>query len=129
MLRFLFRLPLQVRIALLIFYVAIIAFLSLMPPEDIPKVEVMPNFDKVVHFLMYFGLTLLLCWTAYADQKPMRILLILLVVVLWGLFMEESQKVLALGRSFEWTDELANSFGSLTGGVVFYLVATGHHKK
>ena len=100
-------------------YLGIIALLSLMPSKDVPDVQLFNGFDKLVHACMYFGLTILACWTFHAEIKRIRIFYIVLFCASWGLLMEISQLEMSLGRAFEWMDELSNSIGALIGALVF----------
>jgi Predicted integral membrane protein len=96
--------------------------LSLLPPVDLPRVKVFEGFDKVVHFLMYFPLAILLCWNLRADKQQRRIFLAIFFAVGWGIYMEFLQLTMHLGRSFSWFDELANMLGSLFGAWLFGIV-------
>jgi len=93
-----------------------------MPSDDVPQIEMFPGFDKVVHGCMYFGLTILACWTLHAEIKRIRIVYVVLFSISWGLLMEISQLEMMLGRAFEWKDELANSVGSLLGAAAYLLI-------
>ena len=97
-----------------------------MPSDDVPDVELFAGFDKLVHSCMYFGLTILACWTFHVEDKRIRIVYIVLFSIAWGLLMEFSQLEMKMGRAFEWTDELSNSIGAIVGAVVYALVA---HKR
>jgi len=103
--------------------------LSLLPPNDLPHVTVFEGFDKVVHFLMYFPLAILLCWNFGADKKNNRIFSALGVAVLWGIFMEFMQLTMHLGRSFSWFDELANFVGATCGIWLFAAIVKGAIKR
>ncbi|HNX54970.1 MAG TPA: VanZ family protein [Prolixibacteraceae bacterium] len=119
MISFLLSLRQGYRMAFLIVYISCIMALSLLPPSDLPHVKVFEGFDKVVHFLMYFPLAILLCWNLRADKHPKRIYLAIIFAVGWGLYMEFLQLTMHLGRSFSWYDELANLAGSLFGACLF----------
>lgn len=106
----------------MVLYLSLVVTLSLLPPSDLPKVELFDGFDKVVHFLMYFPLAALLCWTLIVEKKKARIWLVIVAAVLWGIFMEYMQRSMHLGRSFSWNDELAN-FAGVVVGVLFYKLA------
>lgn len=123
MIRFVLSLPQWVRVLFCILYLSVIARLSLMPSDDVPQLEMFQGFDKVVHGCMYFGLTVLACWTLHAENKNNRIVYVVLFSILWGLMMEVSQLEMMLGRAFEWKDELANSTGSLLGAATYLIIA------
>lgn len=123
MIRFIFSLPQWVRVLFCILYLGVVAGLSLMPSDNVPSLELFPGFDKMVHGSMYFGLTILACWTLHAENKRIRIFYVVLFSISWGLLMEISQLEMMWGRAFEWKDELANSTGSLLGAATYLLTA------
>lgn len=123
MISFLLRIHQSIRFILVILYVGCIAALSLLPPQDFPKIPVFEGFDKVVHFMMYFILSLLLSWAVKTEQKYMRLFLIIPVTIGWGIFMEIMQYEMHLGRSFDFYDILANSTG-VGVGVLLYVIVT-----
>jgi VanZ family protein len=128
MLRFIFSIAQRWRLAIWLIYLGILATLSLIAGNDLPQLAVFAGFDKLVHSCLYFGLTLLGCWTLHAELKNSRIILIALFCLLWGLVMEISQLEMKLGRAFEWTDEVANGIGILVG-IGLYLMIFIHYKK
>jgi VanZ family protein len=93
--------------------------LSLLPPQDFPKVQLFDGVDKVVHFLMYFIFSILGCWAIKTEIHQSRIWFILPITIGWGLFMELMQLEMHLGRSFSWYDMLANSVGVITGILIY----------
>jgi len=128
MIKFLFSFPQWLRVILGLLYLAIIAKLSLMPADEVPQIDLFAGIDKVVHGCMYFGLTVLACWTFHAEEKRIRIIYIVLFSAAFGLMMEFSQLEMNAGRAFEWTDELANATGALLGAVVYAWI-TGIYRK
>ena len=122
MISFIFSINQKLRVALSLIYLGIIVFLSLMPSDDLPQIELFNGFDKLVHFCMYFGFTWLLCWTLHAESKPKLDYYIIIFTIGWGLLMEIFQLEMHLGRAFEWFDVLANGIGALTGAVIFNLM-------
>jgi VanZ family protein len=123
MIKFIFSFPRWLRVLLSLLYLGIVAGLSLMPPDDVPDVHLFEGFDKLVHACMYFGLTILACWTFYAEEKKIMIFYIVMFSIGWGLLMEFSQLEMMIGRAFEWTDELSNSIGALLGAAVYTWIA------
>jgi VanZ family protein len=128
MIKFLFSFPQWLRVLFSLFYLAIIAKLSLMPADQVPQIELFKGFDKVVHGCMYFGLTVLACWTIHSEGKRIRILYIVLFAAAFGLLMEFSQLEMQAGRAFEWTDEMSNAIGSMLGAGVYALIAGVYRK-
>ncbi len=123
MIKFVFSFPQWLRVLLSLLYLSVIAGLSLIPSDDVPDLPVFQGFDKLVHACMYFGLTILACWTFHSEEKQIRILYIVLFSITWGLLMEFSQLEMMMGRAFEWKDELSNSIGTLLGAAVYAGIA------
>lgn len=111
-----------VRIIMLIMFLSCIVALSLLPPNDLPQVKLFEGFDKIVHFLMYFPLSALLCWNLRTEQKVHRIIWVILGAVFWGIFMEIMQLTMHLGRTFSWYDELVNFIGVIIGVTIYWSV-------
>ncbi|HLN74732.1 MAG: VanZ family protein [Methylococcaceae bacterium] len=128
MISFLLSVPQYVRFVLLVIYVGCIVALSLLPPQDLPQVELFYGADKLIHLMMYFIFAMLGCWALKAEENRARIFLIILVTVGWGIFMEFMQLEMHAGRSFSWYDELANATGVLTG-ILFYLLTSNNTVK
>lgn len=106
---------------------ATIIFLSLVnvqkiTPDDLPLFK---NFDKVVHFLMYFGITsIFLLESYYAGTKinyKISIRLDLFPLFLGG-SMEILQSLLTPNRSGDWIDLLFNMTGIAVASIVFHRV-------
>ena len=98
----------------------IVGFLTLMPGKDVPDVGWLniPNLDKLVHIILFGGLTLFFCLpyfkTGLSFQKKRHIFIrISLSMILWGLMIEVIQEFFVPGRGFEWLDLLADSFGAM----------------
>ena len=128
MIKFLFSFPQWLRILFSLLYLILIVLLSLLPTNDLPEVQLFAGFDKVVHACMYFGLTILACWTFHAEDKRIRILYIVLFSILWGMIMEISQLEMMLGRAFDLKDELSNAIGTLMGAAVYMAIASSFRK-
>ena len=107
---------------LVVIYVGCVAALSLLPMQDLPQVPMFHGEDKVVHFIMYFGFSILFCWTLKTELNFSKLFFVILVTVSWGILMEYLQLDMHIGRSFSWYDELANSIGSVFGILVYTLV-------
>lgn len=102
-------------VAVVIFYLC-----CLIPPRDIPD----PGFDffiptdKIVHFLMFFGLSLVASVNYIYDKKGKIIILKLvifavLVPILYGGLIEIIQAKYFPERSGDWNDFWADMLGSL----------------
>lgn len=122
MISYLLSIRQSVRILLVVIYVGCVAALSLLPMQDLPQVPMFRGEDKVVHFIMYFGFSILFCWTLKTELNFSKLFFVLLVTVSWGILMEYLQLDMHIGRSFSWYDELANSIGSGFGILVYTLI-------
>lgn len=115
MISFLYKTHQWVRILISIIYLFIIALLSLLPPNDLPKIQLFEGADKIIHTLMYVGLTWLVCWLIFAEKRPLLYYLAILLSIGWGVLMEMCQLNFHLGRSFELNDIFGNCIGTIFG--------------
>ena len=127
MISFLISVRQPFRFLLVILYIGCIAALSLLPPQDLPKVQLFHGADKVVHFMMYFILSILGCWALKAEENRYGIWLIIPVAIGWGILMEFIQLEMGSGRSFSWYDIMANTTG-VAVGIIIYVFASRNHK-
>ena len=123
MISFLFSIRQWLRITLSLVYLSCIAFISLLPSKDFPELPSFPGIVKLVHFCMYFGLSILASWSMHAEVKHRWYFFVILFAIGWGVTMEVFQFLMHLGRSFEFYDILANSIGALTGAFIYLLMA------
>ncbi len=128
MIKFLFSIPQWLRLLVALVYLSIVAKLSLMPSNQLPELNLFQGFDKVAHGCMYFGLTVLVCWTFQAEGKRNWILYILFFAIAWGMLMEISQFEMKVGRAFEWSDEMANSLGAMVGVSIYVWIASRYRR-
>lgn len=122
MLSFLLNVRQSIRIFLVVVYVGCIMALSLLPPQDFPKVPQFEGIDKVVHFMMYLLLSVLFSWAVKTELNYSRLFLVIPATIGWGIFMEIMQRSMHLGRSFSWYDILANSIGVFVGVLIYVSV-------
>lgn len=122
MITILFSIPQWYRVFLSMIYLGIIALLSLLPTNDLPQIPIFAGADKIIHALMYAGLTLLICWMIYAERKQSMYYLIVLFSISWGIVMELCQSYMHLGRSFEYFDILGNSIGTFIGLCIYIMI-------
>jgi len=92
---------------------------SNIPASDIPSI--LPNnSDILIHFIWYsvmtFGMILSL---KHKVSRPVVTALLLTISI--GLMNEFLQKILSVGRSFELSDILSNTLGSLIGTLPFVI--------
>ncbi len=123
MISLIFSIPQWLRITLSLVYMSIIAFLSLLPPDDFPDIPLFPGADKIVHTCLYLGLTWLACWSMHAENKRIWYYLIVLFSIGWGAIMELFQLMLHMGRSFDVFDIIGNAIGTLIGALIYVLMA------
>jgi glycopeptide antibiotics resistance protein len=100
-------------------YIILVTTLSLLPSSDLPKVVLFPHADKLIHMGMYGGFTFLLLWGWPRTFKGIRELLPLLIILVYGFVVELLQQYASIGRSFEFTDILANITGFVPGWLFY----------
>ncbi len=127
MISILFSIPQWLRLILSMIYLCIIVLLSLLPPNDVPQIPLFVGADKIIHTLMYAGLTWFICWMINAEKKQLWYYLTSLLSISWGVFMELCQLNMHLGRSFDYFDILGNSIGTLLG-LLIYIAIINRHK-
>ena len=123
MISFLLNIKQPVRIFFVIFYVGCIVALSLLPPKDLPNIELFRGADKVIHFLMYFNFSLIFCWAIKTELNHNRVFTVIPVTIGWGISIEILQFAMHEGRSFSYFDMLANSIGVGVGILVYILLS------
>ena len=102
------------RVILIVFYLSCIVALSLLPPNDLPQVKLFEGFDKIVHFLMYFGLMSAIIFENKKTLKTTRnLFLISLIPLFYGILMEVLQGVLTTTRSASFFDAVSDAAGIL----------------
>lgn len=79
-----------------------------------------PHFDKLVHFFMYFGLTITSAMYYIYDKKQLvnvkqLIAWAFILPVLYGGLIEIIQDQFIEGRGGDWGDFVADTFGSISG--------------
>jgi len=123
MISYLLSIRQSVRVFLVVVYVGFIAALSLLPPQDLPQVPMFRGEDKLIHFMMYFGFSILFCWTLKVELNYSKLFFVILITVGWGILMEYMQLDMHVGRSFSWYDGMANSIG-VGFGILFYILVS-----
>lgn len=98
-------------------YVVLVTWLSLVPGKFfIPAMALFPHADKLVHFLMYGFLVVLVRWAmaGYGLRWRPRGFWVPLAALVYGGLMELAQLlVVTADRSFEGWDVVANGVGAL----------------
>lgn len=106
----------------------VILYLSTAPGSEFSSIPHFENEDKIIHFLMYFGLTSAFLWDfakrfgIQAIHQPRVPILIIGIPTLWGGCMEIIQTYLTTSRSGDWKDELANITGAICGYIIAKLI-------
>lgn len=105
-----------------------ILYLTLVPDplgdEDLP---LFPGADKLVHGLMFFGLTLCMLFDDMRSRgwrmlSLPAISLISLIGMGIGIGIEYLQEAMDLGRGKEFWDMVADAFGAIAAGTLWILV-------
>lgn len=100
----------------------VILYLTLSPPDELPE-QTLFKFDKLGHFVIFFGWTSLFGMLRIAQSgKKARLLSILFSAVLFGLMIELLQHLMPFKRSAEALDMIANLTGSLAALIPIYLL-------
>ncbi len=103
-----------------------IAYFSLWPdPVGEQEVMLFEGADKVIHFTMYFGATMVFITDMVKFRYPHHVranlsLALMMVAVTLGVLMEAGQLVMRLGRSFDVYDMMSNALGALAGFLVMF---------
>lgn len=89
---------------------------------DIGFTHMIPHFDKVVHFGMYFVLAFTACYDRryLSSNNIIRLLPVFFLSILYGIMMEILQEYFFPPRTGSFYDCLANATGSMAGCVFFF---------
>lgn len=113
-----------------ILWFSVITLVSLVKkvPIEAPKTDLIA-FDKLVHFILYFTLSLVIFvdGNRLKSTKP-NIFLVLLFPIVWGGIIEILQGIMATPRAAEWGDFFADALGSLLVWFVIMPVYRRHSK-
>ena len=115
---------------LIIIWIIIIFILSSIPGNDIPKLNrfKIPHLDKIVHFIMYFTLQLLILVEYYKNHTQkysfIKVLFVsIMFSVAYGVVMELLQSLIFISRTGSFYDVLANSTGAVIGSLLGVLLS------
>ncbi len=103
----------------------IIMYLSLTSSQTFDKIPLIniPNFDKIVHFGMYF---ILMSVTIFVNRKTIKttghLFLVGLIPLFYGILMEILQSTLTLTRTGSFYDALFNCAGILVSILLWCLI-------
>jgi VanZ family protein len=108
----------------LIVWLIIIFYISLIPSEKIPDYQVLsiPYFDKMVHFGIYFVLSVLFAslLVQLKYNKIQTYIIVILPCAIIGGGIEILQNILPFHRSGSHLDFLADFLGTITGLVIYF---------
>ena len=82
-----------------------------------------PNFDKIVHFSLYYILVNIWLSDYYSNNTKIlkqQILRVAFISIFYGSVMEIVQKVIVQNRTGDIWDATANATGVVTGSLGFY---------
>jgi VanZ family protein len=105
-----------------ILWAIIIMILLALPPNDLPKSSFLniPHLDKIVHFILFFVLALLLAGgfskqVQFSFFNTSPLLIAMLIAIAYGGLTELLQGSLFVGRTSEFLDFAADCVGALIG--------------
>jgi len=106
-------------VALTILYLSLASSKSF---NEVPFLNI-PYFDKIAHFLMYFGLMLVIAFE-HRDEiiGKTKLSLITLIPFAYGVLMEILQLTITADRSGNIYDILANSAGIIVAALLWLLL-------
>jgi len=86
--------------------------------------QIFPHVDKIIHFLMYFGITSTLLFERYFRTCRMgkNVFLMNLYPLMLGGSLEIIQNLFTVYRSGDWYDFIADITGILAANVFFLLL-------
>lgn len=101
----------------------IIIYGSLTSGDNLNKISLFHfrNSDKIIHFILYFALSLTLRFSFIRNtkmHKKNQIILTLIFVISFGLIMEVFQYYFTSNRSAELLDALTNTLGCICGVII-----------
>lgn len=110
--------------------VTLLSLFSFSGTNVLPSIRI-PHLDKLVHFIFYFGATVLgtLCVLERTNGRTTLNKAILWVAgfaILYGIIIEVLQATLTSDRYGDFMDVLANSAGALLGGLAVRLFFSGN---
>ncbi len=118
-----------------IIWAFLILVLCAIPGNDLPKSPVfrIPNFDKIIHAVLYFPLAILIIPVFDLSRRFFIHLsapvLTILIIAIYGGFIEIAQDLVFRNRSADIADLLFDLIGGLSGILVYYLFIRSLFKK
>ena len=103
----------------------LLLYLSLANAETFRKVQInsIPNFDKLVHFGMYFVLMSVIILEHRKNlSNPLKLFLLALIPLSYGILMEILQLTLTTTRTGDVYDALADAAGVLASALLWLII-------
>ncbi len=109
-----------------ILWLAIICYGLYIPASDLPTKPFLniPHFDKMVHFSLFFGLSILL-FRPFKRLKMKYYLIAPAISIFLGLLLETGQDIVTISRSSDILDFLANASGIAAATLFYYFFVSG----
>jgi len=98
-------------------WTALIVLACSWPGQGLPESPIV-GFDKIVHTGMLFGWTVL--WLLLFPKKK---ILIVLLGMAFGVFLEFYQQWLPFDRTFDWWDAAADALGVVLGYIFWVMIS------
>jgi VanZ family protein len=104
----------------------VILYLTLAPPDQLGDHQIY-SYDKIGHFMMFFGWTALFGIFSFSIKGPARtkIIPIFFLGALFGIGIELIQGWMPYGRVPSVYDAIADIFGSLTAAILLKWLKSG----
>lgn len=107
----------------LFIWISLITYALLTPGETLPDLILFPHFDKVIHFIMFSGLSLLIVPVIVKQKKYIKAYTIAFIIsTVTGIIFELLQSIITYDRSSSIYDALANTTGALIGILIYQLI-------
>lgn len=108
---------------LLVIITIVTLLLTLLPANRLGQNDLF-EYDKLGHFALFFAWTLFFGLTAFLKNwnRFTHLLVVFMSALLFGFVIEIFQRWFPLGRSFDWSDWIADGLGSLFAiGILYFL--------
>lgn len=97
-------------------------FFTMLPPEKLGESKLY-NYDKIGHFLIFFGWTLLYGLFMFTKkQTETKLILIFFTGAFFGILIEILQGTLPIGRTMDLNDALVDICGSIVAIGILFLI-------
>ncbi len=98
--------------------------LTLLPPDNFQG-KALFSYDKIGHFLMFFGWSFLFGFSLILySKKEAPLLFIFVAGTLFGISIEYMQEMMSYGRTASMSDAAADSAGTFTAVLLLWWIKT-----